>query len=272
MKKSRLTTVFILLLSVFYSLQAQVPERPAVQKLVNDFSGLLTPDQQKELEAQLVDFDNSTSNQVCVVTVPDLQGADINMSAYEILSGWGVGSAANNNGVVLLVEHTVGQQGGRVAISVGYGLEGVLTDALSKRIITNEILPNFRQDLYYEGILAGVQAIRAVAIGEYNTERTGADDAPVGLIGVLTILFLFVFVVIIVLIANQRTGPTNMGGNNRKGPSVLELILLANLLGGGRGRGGFGGGGFGSGGFGGGGGFGGFGGGLGGGGGASGSW
>ena len=158
-----------------------------------------------------------------------------------------------------------------MAISVGYGLEGVLTDALSKRIITNDILPNFRQDLYYEGILAGVRSIKAVAIGEYNTERAGADDSPVGLIGVLTILFLFVFVVIIVLIANQRKGPTNMGGSNRKGPSVLELILLANLLGGGRSRGGFGGG-FGSGGFGGGGGFGGFGGGLGGGGGASGSW
>lgn len=271
MKKSRLTTVFILLLSVFYSLQAQVPERPAVQKLVNDFSGLLTLEQQNELEAELVDFDNSTSNQVCIVTVPDLQGADINMSAYKILSGWGVGSSANNNGVVLLVEHTIGRQGGRVAISVGYGLEGVLTDALSKRIITNEILPNFRQDLYYEGILAGVRSIKAVAIGEYNTERAGADDSPVGLIGVLTILFLFVFVVIIVLIANQQKGPTNMGGSNRKGPSVLELILLANLLGGGRSRGGFGGG-FGSGGFGGGGGFGGFGGGLGGGGGASGSW
>ncbi len=72
-----------------------------------------------------------------------------------------------------------------------------------KKDYYQDILPNFRQDLYYEGILAGVRSIKAVAIGEYNTERAGADDSPVGLIGVLTILFLFVFVVIIVLIAKS---------------------------------------------------------------------
>lgn len=172
-----------------------------------------------------------------------------------------------------MVEHTPGLPGGQVAISAGYGLEGVLTDALSKRIITSDMIPLFREDRYYEGIRAGVNSIREVAIGEYNTAREG-NDKTAGVVAVLTLFFILLFFILIIYIANKRKGPTNLGGSNRKGPSMLELMILTNLLGGrsrgGSGTGGFGGG-FGGGGFGGGG-FGGFGGGLGGGGGASGSW
>jgi uncharacterized protein len=262
-------------LSTTFFLNGQVPERPAVQRLVNDLAGLFTVQETETLEAELVDFDNSSSNQICIVTVAGLHGEDINMAAYQILVNWGVGSASNNNGVVILVEHAPGSQGGRVAISVGYGLEGVLTDALSKRIITYDIIPAFREDRYYDGVRAGVASIKAVAMGEYDTARKQGDDTPAGVIVVLTLFIILFFFVLIIYVANKRKGPTNLGGTNRKGPSILELMILANLLGG-KSRGGSGfGGGFGGGGFGGGGfsgGFGGFGGGLGGGGGASGSW
>ena len=231
---------------------AQIPERPSVQRLVNDMAGLFTPSETEALEAELVDFDNTTSNQICVVTVPDLEGEDINMAAYQILVNWGVGTV-NNNGVVLLVEHAPGNSGGRVAVSVGYGLEGVLTDALSKRIITYDMIPRFKENLYYEGVHAGVASIKAVAIGEYNTAREQGDDTPAGVIVVLTLFFILFFFVLIIYIANKSKGPTNLGGTNRKGPSILELMILANLLGG-RSRGGTGfGGGFGGGSFGGGG-------------------
>ncbi|HPJ82635.1 MAG TPA: TPM domain-containing protein, partial [Bacteroidales bacterium] len=274
MKRSRrILFMAVCVLGVSLSLEAQVPERPAVQRLVNDFAGLFTPAEKESLETELVGIDDSTSNQICVVTVSDLQGEDINMAAQQVLVGWGVGTARNNNGVVLLVEHTPGLPGGQVAISVGYGLEGVLTDALSKRIITYDMIPFFREDRYYEGIRAGINSIRAVVVGEYNTAREG-NDKTAGAVAVLTLLSILLFFFLIIYIANKRKGPTNLGGSNRKGPSMLELMILANLLGG-RSRGGFGtggfGGGFGGGGFGGGG-FGGFGGGLGGGGGASGSW
>ena len=272
-KYRRILVMAVCVLGMSLSLKAQVPERPPVQRLVNDFAGLLTPGQQEWLEAELVGIDDSTSNQICVVTVADLQGEDINMAAQQLLSSWGVGTARNNNGVVLLVEHTPGLPGGQVAISVGYGLEGALTDALSKRIIMNDIIPFFREDRYFDGISAGVSSIRAAAMGEYNTAREGADKSA-GAVAFLTLFFILLFFILIIYIANKRKGPTNLGGSNRKGPSMLELMILANLLGGrsrgGSGTGGFGGG-FGGGGFGGGG-FGGFGGGLGGGGGASGSW
>jgi len=273
MKKIGLITLTALIFAIVSQLlMSQVPDRPEVQRLVNDFAELFSLQEREMLELELVHFDDSTSNQICVVTVKDLQGEDINMAAYKILAEWGVGTAENNNGAVLLVEHDPEKNGGRVAISVGYGLEGVLTDALSKRIITYDMIPEFKENRYYEGIKAGVSSIMAVATGEYDTARENEEDTPAGIIVVLTLFFIVFFFVLIISIANKRKGPTNLGGNNRKGPSILELMILANLLGGRtRGIGGFGSGGFGGGSFGGGG-FGGFGGGLGGGGGASGSW
>lgn len=256
---------------------AQVPAKPQPPRLLNDFSGLFTEAQASSLERELVAFDDSTSNQICVVTLSDIQDADINMLAYEILSSWSVGQSGKNNGVVLLIQHAVGQSGGRLAISVGYGLEGVLTDALSKRIIEREILPFFKQDAYFEGVQAGIRAIKQAAVGEYAATAQEGDDqenvkALLGFVAFFAILIVFLLVVVA---ANHRNNPTNMGSSNRKGLSAWEILLLLNALGG-RGRGGFGGGGFGGGGFGGGGfgggGFGGFGGGMGGGGGASGSW
>lgn len=275
MRKSGIISLFACcLLGVSIPVNAQIPERPAVQRLVNDLAGLFTVQETETLEAELVDLDNSSSNQICVVTVSSLQGEDINMAAYRILVDWGVGSAGNNNGVVVLVEHEPGTQGGRVAISVGYGLEGVLTDALSKRIITYDMIPALKEDRYYDGVKAGVTSIKAVVLGEYDIARVQGDDipTPAGVIIGLTLFFILFFFVLIIYIANKRKGPINLGGNDRKGPSILELMILANLLGGkskggsGSGFGGGVGGGFS------GGGFGGFGGGLGGGGGASGSW
>lgn len=282
MKKAIRLFFYIALLPCFYTtLQAQVPARPAEERLVYDFSGIFSAGEILQLETELAAFDNATSNQVCVVAVADLQGEDINMEANRILSQWGVGSAKNNNGVVILLEHQPGTAGGRVAISVGYGLEGVLTDALSKRIITQEMIPEFKEGNYFEGIWAGVAAVMAAAEEEYEIAEDDGVEIPAIAIVFMAIVITLLFFALIIVMANNRKGPTHLGGGNSKGPSMLELMILANLLGGKNrnsgSRSGTTGGGFGSGGsFGGGsfgrGGFGGFGGGLGGGGGASGSW
>ncbi len=268
MRKLFLFIVALLGLSV---LSAQVPQKPEVPRLVNDFSGLFKPEEMAVLEETLVAFDDSTTTQICVVTVPSLEGADINMEAQQVLSSWGVGSSENNNGVVVLVEHRIGQAGGRVAISVGYGLEGVITDALCKRIITQEMIPHFKEDDYFSGVVAATEALMAASVGEYAGRDTDSLDGEDVMVGVLTVGLLLVFVVIVIAILLRKNGPTHFGGQGKKGPGFLEMLILANILGKSS-SGGFGssrGGGFG--GFGGGG-FGGFGGGLGGGGGASGSW
>ena len=221
------------LLPCFYTtLQAQVPARPAEERLVYDFSGIFSAGEILQLETELAAFDNATSNQVCVVAVADLQGEDINMEANRILSQWGVGSAKNNNGVVILLEHQPGTAGGRVAISVGYGLEGVLTDALSKRIITQEMIPEFKEGNYFEGIWAGVAAVMAAAEEEYEIAEDDGVEIPAIAIVFMAIVITLLFFALIIVIANNRKGPTHLGGSNSKGPSMLELMILANLLGG----------------------------------------
>lgn len=265
--KHLLWSIILTLLVSSSSLMAQVPERPIPPRLVNDLARVLSHTQVNSLEEELVAFDDSTTTQICLVTVSSLKGLDVSTVAYEILSTWGVGDNETNNGVVILVEHDKGMTGGRVAISVGYGLEGVVTDVLSKRIIQYEMIPHFKQNNYYAGISAGVAALKEAALGLYQAQDDAEEKGDGLLVGVLTPLILMVILLFIFRIANNRRGPTNLGGSNRKGPSLLDLLLLANMLGGRGGSGGFGG-------FGGGsrGGFGGFGGGTGGGGGASGSW
>jgi len=254
-------------LSVSYAF----PQRPEPQRLVNDFAGLMTTEQTARLERALVAFDDSTSNQIAVVTVKDLEGYAASEYATQIGIGWQVGSSGFNNGIVILVKPKTESSSGEVAISTGYGLEGAIPDVYCKRIIDNEMIPYFRDGDYAGGIYAACDILMKLASGEISEPRgSGEDDSAI-----IAAIFIAMFIGFIFFIAAISKG----GGNNRGGGSggkddgdiIAKSIILGNILGNGRGRssgnfGGFGGGGFS------GGGFGGFGGGSFGGGGASGKW
>ncbi len=259
---------------------AQVPERPQPQRLVNDLAGIFSSLQVATMEQSLVAFADSTSNQIAVVTVPELYGMDKMQLAYEIGEKWGVGQAKFDNGVVILVKPKTSSSNGEVFIATGYGLEAVLTDAVCRRIIDEYMIPAFRNNDYYTGVVNAFNIIMPLAAGEISTDEfaNGGDgEAAIG-------AFIFLFAVILVfvlLLSGGKNGGQNIGGGgnggNRRDVSALDLLLLGSILSNsGRKSGGYGGGGFGgSGGFGGGfggGGFGGFGGGSFGGGGAGGSW
>ena len=113
-----------------------VPSRPSPARLVNDLAGLFTDVQEAEMERMLVAFDDSTSNQITVVTVKDLEGYEASEYATRIGLDWGVGSEKFDNGVVILVKPKTSSSG-EVFIAVGYGLEGAVPDAYAKRIIEN---------------------------------------------------------------------------------------------------------------------------------------
>jgi len=249
---------FLLFCSVIVFGQS-LPERPNPPKLVNDFTKTLTPDQIQALENKLVALDDSTSTQIAVVIVPSVNGATIADYNVELIRKWGVGSKKNNNGIILLIA-----KDDRVLdITVGYGLEGALTDATAKSIIDDIIVPSFKGNDYYRGIDQGTDAIVLAVKGQYKEPRAKSSSKGSG-----SSLF-FVIIAIVVIILLSRGGGRG-GGNSfmsRRGQTGIgEALLLSTLFGGGgRGGGGWGGGG-------GGGGFGGFGGGGGGGGGASGSW
>ena len=266
-KNSRAVIMAVMLL-VATTVMAQVPARPDPPRLVNDLAGVLTKQQAAWLEDSLARFDRRTSNQVAIVTIDDLGGLDPAMMAYEIGQRWQVGTAEDNNGIVILVKPKTAGSPGRAFIATGYGLEGALPDATCKMIVEREMIPHFKQNDYFGGIRAAVGVICPIAAGEYSKERyeEGSDASAVA--GLLGLLGAFAIFFIIVALTRKHGGGNNRNGNSGTfGPGGIFLGGLPfGGIGGGRSHGGSDFGGFG------GGGFGGFGGGSFGGGGAGGSW
>jgi uncharacterized protein len=254
---------FLLLLGSVMVFAQQMPDRPNPPRLVNDFTNTLTPDQIQTLESKLVALDDATSTQIAVVIVPSTNGATIADYNVELMRKWGVGSKKNNNGVILLVA----KNDRKLDITVGYGVEGALTDATAKSIIDDIIVPNFKGDDYYRGIDQGTDAIVKAVKGQYTEPRDKKSGKGGGS------SFIFIFIIIIIFIVLSRKGGGG-GGTfmSRRGQRGIGDAIFWNVLLNSGGRGGGGGGWIGGGDSGGGGGFGGFGGGSGGGGGASGDW
>ena len=240
----------------------------AAQSIVVDDGGFLTPQEEQRLAFALRTYADSTSNQFIIRTVASLDGADIATYATELGQSLGVGQQEEDNGLVI----AVARQEREVFIAVGYGLEGVITDALAARVIRNVITPAFREGQFYSGLASAADILMQAAAGEYQ-----ADDVPAGLhadawtLGEV-VWFLIVLMVVGLIVLGFSSGRGG-GGRRRRRGGMDDVIPLMFLLGhmGGRSSGGFGGGGgFSSGGMGG---FsGGFGGGGFGGGGAGGSW
>ncbi len=239
--------------------QFQIPEKPKKQTSLYDYIDLLPNSQEKALEQKLIRYSDSTSTQIVIAIISSTEGENINYLGAQWGQKWGIGQAGKDNGVLVLLA----KDDRRIAINTGYGVEGNLTDAMSRRIIENVIVPRFKQDNYYGGLNDGVDSIFKVLTGEFKEERTFDDEEgfPLG-----SILPFIVFIIILIILSRRNRKGGGRGGKRSSGLDIWDIIILSNM-----GRGGFGGsskGGFGSGGgFGGG-----FGGGGFGGGGASGGW
>jgi uncharacterized protein len=164
-----------LLLLLPLALQA-APQFPALSGRVVDEAGLLSPQAVQSLTRLLAGHEQAAGNQVVVVTVKSLQGYPIEDYGYQLGRHWGIGQKQSNNGVLLIVA----PKERKVRIEVGYGLEGVLTDALSHQIIQTAILPAFRKGDYQQGIVDGTKAIVAVLGGQYQAPAPPPRKAPKG--------------------------------------------------------------------------------------------
>lgn len=239
----------------------------AVQTLVNDGANIFTPEQKAQLEAVLVMIDDSTSNQIAVVTTTDLQGMDKAQYATEWGERNGVGDAKLDNGIVILIKPKTGRERGELFIAVGRGLEGALPDAVANRISDQIMIPYFKQNDYFGGTMAGVEVIYKIAKGEYDVDRLKNGDFGKGKLIFIALIIVFIIIIIATKNKGKGNGNGNNGGSNddrhTSYGSPLPWILMGGM-GSGRSSGGFGGSS--------GGGFGGFGGGSFGGGGAGGSW
>jgi uncharacterized protein len=256
------------LLVIALSLLAQlskaqdIPKAPSPPRLVNDFAHVMSQDQIDALERKLVAYDDSTSIQIAVITVPTTGDYPIEDYARKILREWGVGNKKTNNGVVLLAAMT----DRKIRIETGYGMEGSIPDVTAKQIIETEITPNFRNQNYYRGFDEATDAIIQAAKGEYKAPAGYNDRGQNKGTGGSILGGIIVFIIIIIILSRFGGG---RGGGMASRSGFLPWLMINTLLnsgGGSSGGSGWSGGGDS------GGGFGGFGGGGGGGGGASGSW
>ena len=290
--------------TIFFSL-ALALEVPPLQGRINDYAGLIPAERARALEERLARFEAETGHQIAVLTIPSLKGDSLEDFSIRVAEAWKIGKKGFDNGAILLIA----RDDRKLRIEVGYGLEGVMPDAIASRIIREVITPRFRSGDFAGGIEAGVDAILKVTKGEPLPERARPGTTASQGTSLLTILMITAMLALFIGMTRRRLLGGAVGGaasglvtslfaSGGLGLVLLPALAVGALLGAigaslstgtagnqwvGRSRsrrgdwgeggfpGGFGGGGFGGGGGGDGGGFSGGGGGFGGGG-ASGSW
>jgi uncharacterized protein len=175
------------------------PPIPRLSGRVVDEAGILSQSTIASLTQQLAGYEQSTTNQVVVVTLPDLQGYPIEDWGLALGRGWGIGQKGKDNGVLLIVapkEH-------KVRIEVGYGLEGDLPDATANEIIQTEIIPRFKGGDMAGGVSAGVGGILAALGGTYKPQQQPlfGDSSRFNTLfnGVAPFLFLGLFIFVVVI-------------------------------------------------------------------------
>ncbi len=193
--------------------QPKVPDRPNPPRLVNDFAGMLTVDETLRLETELSAYNDSSSNQIAIVTVKNLGDYAIEDWALEIGRKWGIGFKQKNNGVVILIS----QEPRKVNISPGYGLEGALPDLRCKSIEQLQMVPAFKEGRYYDGIHDAFTAIRSYIKGEFVNENYGKDTGSGDTGFWLFIIFLIVMVLVFMYMSNSSRYAQYGSGNRGLG-------------------------------------------------------
>ena len=237
--RNRLLLALLLLPAAVWA--QSTPEFPELTGRVVDQAEMLSPEVEARLNQMLQAHEQASTEQVVVVTLPDLQGFSIEDFGYQLGRQWGIGQEGEDNGALLIVA----KDERKIRIEVGYGLEGRLTDADSSVIINRIITPAFRQGDFQAGIVNGAAAMIQVLGGEPMAvpqgQKTGAaqEKPKAGLVA----LFFTILMAVVFFIGSRG------GRGGRGGAALLGAALLGGAMGGRGGHGGgFGGGGFGGGG------------------------
>ena len=146
---------------------------PALRARVTDEIGMLTPDQRQKLEGVLADYEAKTGSQIAVLLISSTEPEAIEQYSIRVADAWKLGRKGVDDGVLLVVAKDNPKALRRLRIEAGRGVQGVLTDAQSKRILEDTIAPHFRQQDWYGGLVAGVGAIATLL----NQEKFPAPQA-----------------------------------------------------------------------------------------------
>ncbi len=235
---------------------------PPLNAHINDYAHMISERAAGELERELAELEKTDSTQVVVLTIPGLEGENVEDFSIKVAEAWKIGSKGVDNGVILLIV----RDDRKVRIEVGRGLEGKLTDLVSGRIIRNSIIPRFKAGDFDGGVKAGVGAIVEAARGEYRAEGREPGQGRRGTTPIFTLL-IFLFIALVFAGALSKIFGAAVGTVGLPiaaklsfpalsypilgGLALLGLVigLLIHTIFGGGGRGGGGGGGFPGGGF-----------------------
>lgn len=221
-----------LLLAVLAPLAQAAPVFPELTGRIVDNAGLLTAEDRAAIEQELASIEVKSTDQVVVVTVPTLQGYEIEDYGYQLGRKWGIGQKGKDNGVLLLIAPNER----KVRIEAGRGLEAHLTDAMSRIIIENAILPKFRRGDVSGGIRDGVRDIKATIEGDAEGVKERArsrvgEHSEVDWISLLVFaLWVAIFAYIMYAQYQQakrypQTAGRNMRRSNRRGRDGGMIIV-----------------------------------------------
>jgi uncharacterized protein len=228
--------------------QAALPPVPKLTGHVTDQAGMLEPGQRDKLEAVLTDYETKTGSQIAVLLVNSTEPEQIEQYSIRVTDAWKLGRKGVDDGVLLMVAKDNPAALRRLRIEAGRGVQGVLTDAQSKRILEDVIAPHFRQNQYYDGLVAGIGAIATLLNQEQfpaapQAQRQGQTQSSGG--GLLMPLLLF-GAFVLVSIFRPRGARLSRGGWGGGATGFILGTALGSLSrgGGGGGFSGGGGGGF----------------------------
>ncbi|MGD0230265.1 MAG: TPM domain-containing protein [Syntrophorhabdales bacterium] len=193
------TTALLLFLAVVGPLIPLVAHALAVPPLrahINDYGRMISAPAAQELEHELIALEKTDSTQIVVLTIPGLEGENLEDFSIKVAEAWKIGSKAVDNGVILLIS----REDRKVRIEVGRGLEGKLTDLVAGRIIRNSIVPAFKAGDFDGGVKAGVSGIIEVVRGEYKAEGREQGRVSRASRPIFTLFMLLIFLLVAIVI------------------------------------------------------------------------
>jgi len=204
---------------------------PPLTAHVTDTAGMLSAQQRAALDNVLADYEAKTGSQIAVLLVPSTAPEAIEQYGIRVVDAWKLGRKGIDDGVLLLVARDNPPALRRLRIEAGRGVQGVLTDAQSKRVLQDVIAPHFRQNDYYGGLVAGVGAIATLLDREaFPAPAPAGGPAAAGAdIGSWSPLLLFGFLLLLALFRSRGPRGLHQGGWGRDAAGVLLGAALGRL-------------------------------------------
>ncbi|MFH0880709.1 MAG: TPM domain-containing protein [Lentisphaerota bacterium] len=189
---------------------------------VNDYAGLFGTNELQRTETFLADAEKATGAEIVIVAIPAPQGGDLHACATRLFEKWGLGKKGKDNGALLITA----VEDHKVRIEVGYGLEGILPDAKTGRILDEQVLPRFKENRYADGLMSGALALAEIIAQDAGVSLTNGLPAAAqttsqaaqpmttgGLIFIIIFLALFVWIMVMAIRKGKTSGPGSSSGS-----------------------------------------------------------